>query len=89
MMDAQLLQLSELLYQIQDMQAKINLQITDLKQDYFCYTEANVGLYERAKLNCSIAEDYSNNIAYAINEAREAIEKLIEENAKQEKREAS
>ncbi len=89
MMDAQLLQLSELLYQIQDMQAKINLQITDLKQDYFCYTEANVGLYERAKLNCSIAEDYSNNITYAINEAREAIEKLIEENAKQEKREAS
>lgn len=88
-MDAQLLQLSELLYQIQDMQAKINLQITDLKQDYFCYTEANVGLYERAKLNCSIAEDYSNNITYAINEAREAIEKLIEENAKQEKREAS
>ena len=84
MMDAQLLQLSELLYQIQDMQAKINLQITDLKQDYFCYTEANVGLYERAKLNCSIAEDYSNNITYAINEAREAIEKLIEENAKQE-----
>ena len=71
------------------MQAKINLQITDLKQDYFCYTEANVGLYERAKLNCSIAEDYSNNITYAINEAREAIEKLIEENAKQEKREAS
>lgn len=89
MMHAQLLQLSELLYQIQDMQAKINLQITDLKQDYFCYTEANVGLYERAKLNCSIAEDYSNNITYAINEAREAIEKLIEENAKQEKREAS
>ena len=72
-MDAQLLQLSELLYQIQDMQAKINLQITDLKQDYFCYTEPSVELYDRAKLNCSIAEDY----------------KLIEENAKQEKREAS
>ena len=89
MMDAQLLQLSELLYQIQDMQAKINLQITDLKQDYFCYTEPSVELYERAKLNCSIAEDYNNNIAYAIDEAREAIEKLIEENAKQEKREAS
>lgn len=88
-MDAQLLQLSELLYQIQDMQAKINLQITDLKQDYFCYTEPNKELYSRANLNCSIAEDYSNNIAYAIDEAREAIEKLIEENAKQEKREAS
>lgn len=84
-MDAQLLQLSELLYQIQDMQAKINLQITDLKQDYFCYTEANVGLYERAKLNCSIAEDYSNNIAYAIDEAREAIEELIQENADRQK----
>ena len=81
MMDAKLLNLSELLYQIQDMQEKINLQITDLKQDYFCYTEPNVGLYERAKLNCSIAEDYSNNIAYAIDEAREAIEELIGESA--------
>ena len=85
MMDAKLLNLSELLYTIQDMQAKINLQITDLKQDYFCYTEANVGLYERAKLNCSIAEDYSNNIAYAIDEAIEAIEELIQENADRQK----
>ena len=84
-MDAKLLDLSELLYQIQDMQAKINLQITDLKQDYFCYTEANVGLYERAKLNCSIAEDYSNNISYAIDEAREAVEELIRENADRQK----
>lgn len=81
MMDAKLLNLSELLYTIQDMQAKINLQITDLKQDYFCYTEANKELYDRAKLNCSIAEDYSNNIAYAIEEAREAIEDLIGESA--------
>lgn len=85
MMDAQLLQLSELLYQIQDMQEKINLQITDLKQDYFCYTEANMELYSRAKLNCSIAEDYSNNIAYAIDEAIEAIEELIQENADRQK----
>ncbi len=85
MMDAQLLQLSELLYQIQDMQEKINLQITDLKQDYFCYTEANKELYSRAKLNCSIAEDYSNNIAYAIDEAREAIEELIKESADRQK----
>ena len=84
-MDAKLLDLSELLYQIQDMQAKINLQITDLKQGYFCYTEANVGLYERAKLNCSIAEDYSNNISYAIDEAKETIEELIQENADRQK----
>ena len=84
-MDAKLSNLSELLYQIQDMQAKINLQITELKQGYFCYTEANVGLYERAKLNCSIAEDYSNNISYAIDEAREAVEELIQENADRQK----
>lgn len=84
-MDAKLLDLSELLYTIKDMQEKINLQITDLKQDYFCYTEANMGLYERAKLNCSIAEDYSNNISYAIDEAREAIEELIRESADRQK----
>ena len=83
-MDAKLLDLSELLYTIKDIQEKINLQITDLKQDYFCYTEPNVGLYERAKLNCSIAEDYSN-ISYAIDEAREAIEELIQENADRQK----
>lgn len=84
-MDAKLLDLSELLYTIKDMQEKINLQITDLKQDYFCYTEANVGLYERAKLNCSIAEDYSNNISYAIEEASEVIEELIRESADRQK----
>lgn len=84
-MDAKLLDLSELLYTIKDMQEKINLQITDLKQGYFCYTETNVGLYERAKLNCSIAEDYSNHIAYAIDEAREAVEELIQESADRQK----
>ena len=85
MMDAKLLNLSELLYTIQDMQAKIQLQITDLKQDYFLYEDAHQELYSRAKLNCSIAEDYNNNIAYAIEEVREEIEGLIRESANRQK----
>ena len=78
-MEAKLLQLSDLLYQIQDMQAKIQLQITDLKQGYFLYEDAHQELYSKAKLNYSIAEDYSNNISYAIEEARKEIEDLIRE----------
>ena len=78
-MEAKLLQLSDLLYQIQDMQAKIQLQITDLKQGYFLCEDAHQELYSKAKLNCSIAEDYSNNISYAIEEARKEIEDLIRE----------
>ena len=50
-MEAKLLQLSDLLYQIQDMQAKIQLQITDLKQGYFLYEDAHQELYSKAKLN--------------------------------------
>ena len=85
MMDAKLLNLSELLYQIQDMQAKINLQIIDLSQNYFCYTGAREELYSRAKINCSIAEDYSNNIADVIEAAKEEIERIIEESADRQK----
>lgn len=84
-MDAKLLELSDLLQIIQDIQAKIQLQITDLKEDYFCFTEANENFYSRAKLNCSIANDYSSNISCAIEEARTTVEDLIAESAEKQK----
>ncbi len=88
-MDAKLSSLSELLYNIQHTQEKMQLQITELLQEYFCYLDPEEGHlcggYKKAMLNCNIAEDYSNNIAYAIEEAREAIEELIQENADRQK----
>ena len=87
-MDAKLLQLSDLLYTIQDMQEKLNLQILDLKQGYFCYEDVHQEFYSRAKLNCGIAEDYNNNIFYKIEEAREVVEELIKERAREARGEA-
>lgn len=80
-MDAKLLQLSDLLYTIQDMQEKLNLQILDLKQGYFSYEDVHQEFYSRAKLNCDIAEDYNNNIFYKI-------EELIKERAREARGEA-
>lgn len=87
-MDAKLLQLSDLLYTIQDMQEKLNLQILDLKQGYFCYEDVYQEFYSRAKLNCGIAEDYNNNIFYKIEEAREVVEELIKERVREARGEA-
>lgn len=43
-----------------------------MKQEYFCYEELKeqLYLYNRAKINCSIAFDYIANIDYAIEEAQ-------------------
>ena len=87
-MDAKLLQLSDLLYTIQDMQEKLHLQILELKQGYFCYEDVHQELYNRARLHCGIAEDYSNNIFYVIEEAGEVVEELIEESAREARGEA-
>lgn len=80
-MDAKLIELSNLLYSIQDMQQKTEQQLDDMKQDYFCYEELKeqLHLYNRAKINCSIAFDYIVNIDYAIEEAQKLVENIIDE----------
>ena len=42
-MDAKLSSLSELLYNIQHTQEKMQLQITELLQEYFCYLDPEEG----------------------------------------------
>lgn len=38
-MDTKLIELSNLLYTIQNMQQKTEQQLDDMKQEYFCYEE--------------------------------------------------
>ena len=88
-MDAKLSNLSELLYNIQHTQEKMQLQITELLQEYFCYLDPEEGRlcggYKKAMLNCNIAEDYSNYIADTLEEASEVIEELIRVSADRQK----
>lgn len=86
-MDSKLIELSNLLYTIQDMQEKTEQQLDDMKQDYFCYEELKeqLHLYNRAKINCSIAFDYISNINYAIEQAHEILDTLLDECAESQK----
>lgn len=86
-MDSKLIELSNLLYTIQDMQEKTEQQLDDMKQDYFCYEELKeqLHLYRRAKINCGIAFDYISNINYAIEQAHEILDTLLDECAESQK----
>lgn len=86
-MDAKLIELSNLLYAIQDMQQKTEQQLDDMKQDYFGYEELNeqLHLYKRAKINCSIAFDYISNINYTIEQAQKILDALLDECVKSQK----
>lgn len=86
-MDSKLIELSNLLCTIQDMQEKTEQQLDDMKQDYFAYPDLKeqAHLYNRAKINCGIAYDYMYNINEAIEEAQNILESLIDESAQSQK----
>lgn len=86
-MDSKLIELSNLLCTIQDMQEKTEQQLDDMKQDYFAYPDLKdqAYMFNHAKINCGIAYDYMYNINEAIEEAQNILESLIDESAQGQK----
>lgn len=86
-MDSKLIELSDLLYSIQDMQEKTEQQLDDMKQDYFAYPDLkdHAYMFNRAKINCGIAYDYMYNINEAIEDAQSILESLINESAQSQR----